>query len=279
MTDPSLQSLVDGARAYEQLYVPALFGQWTGPLIEAARIREGSKVLDVGCGTGALARAALDHVGPHGSVTGLDPNPGMLTVAREQAPRVDWQEGAAESLPFPDQHFDAVVSQFGLMFFQERVTALREMLRVLKPGGRLAVAVWDAVENIPGFRTQLKLIERLAGPAGAKASAAPFVLGDREALADLLQQAGATSVESATVPGQARFPSIRAMVEAELRGWLPVMGVDLKEDVIQEILRAAASELSGYTTPDGRFVFDVTAHIGTGKTTDSLESNKTPPSS
>ena len=271
MTEPSLQSLVDGARAYEQLYVPALFGQWTGPMIEAAQIRKGWNVLDVGCGTGVLARAVLERVGPSGTVTGLDPNPGMLAVAREQAPEVDWQEGAAESLPFPDQHFDAVVSQFGLMFFQNRVAALREMLRVLKPGGCLAIAVWDAVENIPGFWTQLKLIERLAGPAAAEASAAPFVLGDRATLAGLFQEAGADSAEISTVRGQATFPAIRTMVEAELRGWLPVMGVHLAEDVIQEILWVAEGEFAGYSTDGGTFAFDVTAHVVTARTTNSLE--------
>lgn len=261
MTEPSLQSLVDGARAYEQLYVPALFGQWTGPMIEAAQLLEGQNVLDVGCGTGVLARAVLGHVGPSGSVTGVDPNPGMLVVARDQAPEIDWQEGIAESLSFPDQHFDAAVSQFGLMFFQDRVVAIREMLRVLKPGGRLAVAVWDAVENIPGFWTQLKLIERLAGPKAAAASAAPFVLGDREALAGLFQQAKAASVEVETVRGWARFPSIRTMVEAELRGWLPVMGVHLAEELILEILGEAESALAGYGTHDGTVVFEVTSHV------------------
>lgn len=71
----------------------------------------------------------------------------MLAVARQLEPAVDWREGFAESLPFPDESFDAVVSQFGLMFFTDRRQALREMLRVLVPGGRLAVAVWDSLEN------------------------------------------------------------------------------------------------------------------------------------
>jgi ubiquinone/menaquinone biosynthesis C-methylase UbiE len=75
----------------------------------------------------------------------------MIHVAREIAPAVEWRQGAAESLPFSNESFDAVVSQFGLMFFTDRAEAIREMLRLLTPTGRLAVAVWDSLQNIPAY--------------------------------------------------------------------------------------------------------------------------------
>jgi ubiquinone/menaquinone biosynthesis C-methylase UbiE len=87
-------------------------------------------VLDVACGTGILASEASARVGPNGYVAGVDPNPGMLAVAARIAPSIEWRKGTAELLPYPDQSFDAVVSQFGLMFFIDRHQALREMLRV-----------------------------------------------------------------------------------------------------------------------------------------------------
>jgi uncharacterized protein (DUF1330 family) len=100
------------ADIYDALFVPALFRQW-GPVIAAeAGIGIGDSVIDVGCGTGVLALAALDLVGPEGKVVGLDPNPDMLDVARSKSPRIDWRAGRAEEIPFADASFDAAVSQF-----------------------------------------------------------------------------------------------------------------------------------------------------------------------
>ncbi|MEM7585581.1 MAG: methyltransferase domain-containing protein, partial [Acidobacteriota bacterium] len=93
---------VDAARAYESLFVPALFAQWTEPTASAAQLQHGQAVLDVACGTGVLTAEAAERVGASGSVAGVDPNPGMLTVAGERLPAVDWRQGTAEDLPFPD---------------------------------------------------------------------------------------------------------------------------------------------------------------------------------
>lgn len=147
MGDPTLQAQIEAATAYEQVMVPALFQEWTKPVLEAAALGRGQNVLDVACGTGVLTRAASARVGPNGSATGVDPNPGMLAVAARLAPKVDWQQGAAEALPFPDASFDTVASQFGLMFFEDRLAAIREMLRVLEPGGSFAIAVWDSLQR------------------------------------------------------------------------------------------------------------------------------------
>src|SRR4029453_3623631 len=105
----------------------------------------GQRVLDVACGTGVLAREVRLRTGPTGYVAGLDPGPGVLTVGGGLGPAIDWRMGRAESIPFPDQSFDAVVSQFGLMFMEQE-QALREMLRVLKPEGRLVAAAGDSLQ-------------------------------------------------------------------------------------------------------------------------------------
>src|SRR5688500_16775452 len=121
------------AEIYESFFVPALFQEWAGRVADTAHIQLGQRVLDVACGTGVLARAAADRAGAGGSVTGLDINEGMLAVAAQKAPHIDWRQGQAEALPFEDGTFDAVVSQFGLMFFDDRAAAIREMRRVLRP--------------------------------------------------------------------------------------------------------------------------------------------------
>jgi SAM-dependent methyltransferase len=265
MGKSALQAQVDAANAYEALFVPALFGQWAPKVADAAQIQPGQRVLDVACGTGILAREIALRIGSAERVVGLDPSPGMVAVARQLAPAIEWREGVAESLPFRDKSFDAVVSQFGLMFFTDRRQALREMLRVLTPGGRLAIAVWDSLDNIPAYASEVALLERMAGRQAADALRAPFVLGDRKDLATLLSEAGVASAQVTTHRGMAQFPGIRTMVEADLRGWLPVMGVILSEDQIDRILREAQHALSSYATGDGEVTFHLSAHLVTAK--------------
>jgi len=115
-----------------------------GHLVRFAGIESGQRILDVGCGTGVVAITAARH---GATVTGLDLTPELLEQARAIAPAagvrdVEWREGDAESLPFPDGAFDTVLSQFGHMFAPRPEVAVKEMLRVLKPGGRLAFATW-----------------------------------------------------------------------------------------------------------------------------------------
>lgn len=268
MSDGSTDELtaaIAGAQAYEDLHVDALFRQWAEPVLSAAGVAQGDQVLDVACGTGIVARAAIARVGSSGSVTGLDIGAGMLTVAQQIEPRVTWVEGAAGDLPFGDGAFDAVVSQFGLMFFPDRVGAIREMLRCVRPGGAVVVAVWEALERSAAYPRSVDLLERLAGRAAADALRAPFALGDPDALRELFVAAGAVSIEVETRTGTARFPGVRSMVEADVRGWLPVMDVRLDETLIEEILREADRVLDEYVAADGTMVFDAPAHIVTAR--------------
>ncbi len=263
MTESIPPEAVHAARAYEDLHVPALFREWAPRVLDAAGVAPGAEVLDVACGTGVLAREAVRRVGRKGTVTGLDLSAAMLAVADGITPDATWRQGDATALPFADSAFDAVVSQFGLMFFPDRSRALREMARVLRPDGRLVVAVWDALETSPAYPIEVDLLLRLAGEAAADALRAPFVLGDTEELAKLFESCGLRQVEVISVMGKARFPSVRAMVEADLRGWLPVMGVYLDEDTIGRILVEADDALGHFLDPNGELVFDSPAHIVT----------------
>ena len=101
---------------------------------------------------GVVARAALRRVGATGSVVAVDPNEGMLAMAERLAPGLDIRRSVAEELPIDDDEIDCLTCQFALMFFADRARAIGEMARVLRPGGRAAVATWAAVEELPGYR-------------------------------------------------------------------------------------------------------------------------------
>jgi SAM-dependent methyltransferase len=219
-------------------------------------------VLDVACGTGVLALAASERAGPGGKVVGLDRRPDMLEVARRNSGDIDWKEGRAESLPFPDASFDAVVSQFGLMFFDDRSAALREMMRVLRPAGRLAVAVCDSVDNSPGYSALAKLLERLFGERVAGAFRAPFQLGDPALLRSICIEAGIPDAKVARRNGSVRFASIEALVSTE-RACVWTLGGMLDDDQFAVLLKESEQALQPFVGPDGAIAFDMPALLVT----------------
>jgi SAM-dependent methyltransferase len=251
----------NAAEVYEEFFVPALFQEWTDRVADAARLRSGERVLDVVCGTGALTRAVAARVGPKGSAIGLDVNDGMLAVARRKAPQLDWRLGRAEALGFETESFDAVVSQFGLMFFEDRRAALAEMLRVLRRGGRLAVAVWDSLERTPGYAAVTSLLQRLFGDRVADALRAPFVLGDPSALQALFATAGIPDATVTTRKGTARFPSIKAWMHTDVKGWTLADMID--DAQFARLLDEAEKVLRPFLAADGAIAFDAPAHIVT----------------
>jgi SAM-dependent methyltransferase len=249
------------ADIYEQFFVPALFAEWGDRVVSAAGVAAGQRVLDVACGTGVAARAALDRVMPGGTVVGLDVNELMLAVAETTAPEVEWHLGRAEALPFDDRSFDAAVSQFGLMFFEDRVEALRELARVCRPGGRVSVAVWASLDATPGYAAMVDLVQPLLGDEAANALRAPFALGDVAELAELFDRAALPGSEIETVPGTARFPSVDSWVHTDIRGWTLADLID--DEQYERLLEEARTELAPFVTATGSVEFAAPAHIVT----------------
>ena len=253
------QVSADAARIYEDFYRPALFEQWPPLVIEAARIQIGHRVLDVACGTGVLTRAVAKRVGSEGLAVGIDNNAGMLDVAREKAPEIEWQQASAEALPLEDDSFDCVVSQFGLMYFEDRQCTLQEMMRVLRPGGNLAIVVWDKLENSPGHTAEDRLWQRLFGDEAA--DEVPDSLGDQNTLQRLFASAGICDADIRTHEGTARLPSISAWMHAGIKGWTEADEID---DAQYELLmKEAEQDLARFVTADGSVSFATPAHFVT----------------
>ena len=185
------------AETYERYFVPAMFRPWADILLRHADPRARERLLDVACGTGIVARQAAPLVGSDGWVAALDMNPAMLAVARAlSAPSgaaIQWQEGNATALPFPDGSFDVVVCQHGLQFFPDRAAAVREMYRVLTPDGRAVVIVLQALARHPIFEALMTSVaSHLSLPMSAVTT--PFALSDPEELRILFASNGFKSV-------------------------------------------------------------------------------------
>lgn len=247
------------AEVYEELFLPALFSQWAGKVADSLELAPGQRVLDVACGTGVFAREAVERVTPLGSVVGLDINEGMLAVAARKAPAVEWLCAPAEALPFERASFHRVASLFGLMFFEDRPGAISEMLRVLRPGGRLTLAVWGSLGETPGYAAVTALLDRLFGSDVADALRAPYNLGTEEVLRSLFDEAGVEVAEIRRVEGTARFPSVEAWMHTDIKGWTLADRID--DSQFQRLLEGAAADLAEFVMADGTVAFDAPARF------------------
>lgn len=250
-TDPSesFQIPVEAAEMYESAFVPAFFAQWAPILCGAAGIAPGQRVLDVACGTGVVARTAADLVGPEGRVVGVDLNEAMLTVAHRVRPDVEWRRGDAADLPFDDGTFDAAVCQMALMFFPDRAAALREMSRVVRAGGTVAVAVPARLEAQAAFEPFVAMAARHAGPEAVSLLSAYFVCGDLDDLAGLVESAGLRVVRAEVHTGTYRAPSVDAFVTTEVES--TPLAERIGDDVYQRIRAGAHEVLAPFTAADG----------------------------
>jgi ubiquinone/menaquinone biosynthesis C-methylase UbiE len=191
MTEPAFDDAygANPAENYERFFVPLIGAPLAEDLIEAAALRPGERVLDVACGTGVVTRLAAARVGPDGTVAGADIHPAMLAVARAASDdSIAWYETSAEAMPLPDESYDVVLCQMGLQFVSNKLAALREMRRVLAPGGR-------ALLNVPGptppmFSILADALARHVDPQTGSFMHAVFSLHDAGELRDLMERAG-----------------------------------------------------------------------------------------
>ena len=234
----------DAGERYERLLVAPIFEEWAPRVLDAGGVTTGDRVLDVACGTGIVARHAIRRVGREGSVVGLDLTEPMLRVAERIEPAVEWVLGDATELPFPDESFDVVVSQAGLMFFPDRIQAVSEMGRVLVSGGRLAIQVWAASVAQQAFAA---VVERHAGAEMAEHYLAPWSMPDPDQLARVVTEAGFSDVSARTEDGTSLFASL----DAFLATGTAVLLKDLSDP--EALIADVAEAFAPYRTADGEY--------------------------
>lgn len=192
-----------------------------GRLVSLAHIGTGQRVLDAATGIGEPALTVARVVGPSGSVVGVDHAPQMLTIARERATAaglgnatfLDGNAQALDQLGLTAQSFDAVLSRWGLMFFEPLVPALEGFRRVLRPGGYLAAAVWGAPQQVPIISASCAAVmQQLGRPLPPPDAPGPFNLADPARLSQSLTDAGFRDVRTEQLTVSTTFPSVEAYV-------------------------------------------------------------------
>jgi ubiquinone/menaquinone biosynthesis C-methylase UbiE len=231
-----------GPENYERFFVPAIGRPMATDLIDLAALQPGERVLDVACGTGIVARLAREKIGAGATLAGLDPDPGMLAVAGEVAAGtgIEWHPSSAESMPLSDASFDVVLSQMGLQFVPDKAAAVKEIARVLAPGGRVALNV---VGPRPGLMSVLA--DALATHVSSQSSKfvdVVFSLHDTGRIESLLANAGlrdvtvTSRIKTLELPPPADF-LWQYIQSTPLRGVVAQVGADARAALQDEVLR------------------------------------------
>jgi ubiquinone/menaquinone biosynthesis C-methylase UbiE len=253
--------------------IRTMFAPLTSALIEHAGIRAGQLVLDVAGGPGEPSLTIAEIVGPTGSVTCTDAVPEMVEAARSEAERrgirnIQFRQCTADSLPFPDDSFDVVVSRLGVMFFPDLSTAMRELLRVAKPGGVLAFAVWHKSELNPFCYVVTRVMDQHVSPTvGDPDAPGAFRFAETGKLANVMKQSGVIDVEENIVKFDMAAPisplefwTMRSQTSDTLRHKLERLPKDKQSQVAHEVERAVQEFF-----PSNQMKFPTQMIIVTGK--------------
>lgn len=254
-----------GAGAYDRstgrwtrLYAPAA--------LRAARVESAARVLDVAVGTGDTAFLASASLPPSGLVAGVDISLPMLRIAAAkcESAAAAFAGASAMALPFADRTFDAAVCQFGLMFFPDRVAALKEIRRTLMPGARLAVTTWGPPERVP-YVGLLAQALALALPAQREVVLEPFALADPDVVTGLLRAAGFRDVTIRRELRTAQFESVDDFFDPFEQGGGRIGQIFLQlAPTERAAIRARLTKDLGLKSVVAPFALQLVAHLACG---------------
>lgn len=268
-TDEHWQMDASAPELYERYLVPAITAHWANDLLDRLALRHGESVIDIACGTGVVARLAAER-GHIGRLVGIDLNTAMLATARTKSSDIEWFEGSALELPFDESSFDVVVCQLGLQFFPDRSLALKEMLRVLKPEGRVGLSVFSAIERTPAAHALVQALDKYLGAESSRTKRSEHLSCDASEVGDWAKQAGFDFVDVATVNKRFTFPSMLDYVRIQLSatpmaGLLKERDAEQRERLILSIADDAASRVAPSMLADGRLTFPQESFVVTAR--------------
>ncbi|MPZ98741.1 MAG: methyltransferase domain-containing protein [Dehalococcoidia bacterium] len=257
------------AESYEAYLVPALFRKWATALVDAVGVSSGDRVLDVACGTGAVARSVAARVGATGAVTGIDVNPEMLAVAERASagtsPTPVFRQADAQALPFEDGAFDVVLCQQALQFMPDAAAAVAEMRRVTRDDGRVAFSVLRSLDHHPVYARFADALAKHVGSTAGDMMGSPFALGDREVLRAFAAAAGLRDIEVRIEVVSGRFPSVEEFVWYEAAS-SPLAGPILA--LTEDSRRALVEDVEQFLEPqtdDAGVSLAYETHVVTGR--------------
>ena len=258
----------DGMEAYEETLVGPLFTPWGEYLLDALTVTQGERLLDVATGPGTVARLASARLGPAGHVLATDISAAMLAVAEAKGivadgSPIEYRLSPAVPLAAPGASFDVACCQQGLQFFPDREGALAEMHRALRPGGRIALAVWSGVETCPPFAALRNAIAEVMGPDAAQRYAGgPWGLHAPRALVDMATAAGFADVSVSEIARPVRFERGAAQLDRSLAasGLAAEIGA-LSSDMRAALTSAVADNLRSITDGSGVVTSHLTSQI------------------
>ena len=252
---------------YDRYMVPLFFEPYARDLVERLSLPATASVLEVACGTGAVTRRLRDRLPEGARLVATDLNQEMIDIARgkiDEEKAVEWRQADAASLPFPDDSFEAVVCQFGLMFFPDKLAAVREARRVLKPGGVYLFNVWDAIEKNDEAAIAREVVASFFESDPPTFYNLPFGFHDTEAIHALLAEAGFANARHEVVAKTGESPTAedaaRGLVDGTpMSGAIRSRGKDA-EEIIAAVAAALAARLSDHPLrcPLQAFVFTAT---------------------
>jgi SAM-dependent methyltransferase len=233
--------------------------------LDAIGLPSGANVLDVACGTGAVARAVAARLRQPSRIVGADLNPAMIEIARQRTPAgahsFDWHAAPADDLPFKAGHFDLVFCQQGLQFFPDKPGALAEMRRVLRPGGRLYLTCWAAIP--PFFEVVAGVLRRRLGEDAAAKAVEPFIWNDGGLIGRLISAAGFEVELARRVTVTRRMPATYASIRADILATpnepaLRAAGESAIESIVQEVFEGVSHFSDGemLAMPQEAYLFD-----------------------
>jgi SAM-dependent methyltransferase len=230
---------------YDRCLGPFLFEPYAADLARRVGARPGSGVLELACGTGIATSRLRAALPASTSLVATDLSAAMIDIARAKlgAAEVHWRTADASSLPFKDRSFDTVACQFGLMFFPDKPLAMREVRRVLRPGGRLVASVWESLEANPAAAIAHAVASRMFEGDPPQFLHVPYGALDAETARALAAEAGFGSVSIDRVELEGRAETPRTVAEGFAKGSPLALELEARGADLDAVAEAFASAL------------------------------------